>query len=256
MARISTYSVDTNFTADDKLHGSDENGTTRNFQIGPLSNNGSSVTTTIVNYITECDMSALAWLYHKNNYDNNATPQQGAMTNLGSSTNTFSFSNITTLMFSDIPYAQTIANPSSPNHVQQIMAAHVGKEIKISDINNPNFYGIYTMGSWSLNSTHSTVSEKFYDVSLTLIGSNGSLVASPNPLIYILELWENGDKSYVHTQSSGATTWTVTHNLQKNPAVQIEGSDSKLASAEVTHNSNNQLTITFSSAQTGKAYCN
>jgi hypothetical protein len=65
------------------------------------------------------------------------------------------------------------------------------------------------------------------------------------------------DKFYEHTQGSANTTWTVTHNLAKYPSViAVDGSGVQVFPGTVTYDSNMQVTLTFSSAQAGKAYCN
>ena len=80
MARISTYSIDPVLNNLDKLHGSDENDVTRNFRLGGTgggqpgggtsntfitNNNLTLQNNTLVNYITECDPRALAFLFQE-----------------------------------------------------------------------------------------------------------------------------------------------------------------------------------------------
>ena len=75
MARISTYTIDS-LDPNDKLHGTDQNGVTRNFQMGPITGGRN---TTVINYITECNPSALGWQYHNLNYNGNGAPQPGSI---------------------------------------------------------------------------------------------------------------------------------------------------------------------------------
>jgi len=66
-----------------------------------------------------------------------------------------------------------------------------------------------------------------------------------------------GDKTYQHTQASAAASWTITHNLNKKPSVSITTLNGDVwVIADVTYNSNDQLTLTFSGAQSGYAYLN
>jgi hypothetical protein len=58
---------------------------------------------------------------------------------------------------------------------------------------------------------------------------------------------------YTHTQSVAGTSWSITHNLGFEPSVSVLISNS-LVYAQVTHTTVNSLNITFSSAQSGKAY--
>ncbi len=64
------------------------------------------------------------------------------------------------------------------------------------------------------------------------------------------------DKNYTHTQGTSATTWSVLHNLGKYPSVTIVDSSGNEIVGEVKHNSVNDLTVTFSTAISGKVYCN
>lgn len=74
---------------------------------------------------------------------------------------------------------------------------------------------------------------------------------------YVLELDPDVDViwpvTYRHTQLVPATVWTITHNLQSEPAVQVVLS-SEIVECEVTYPSQNTLDITFSVPQTGRAY--
>lgn len=62
------------------------------------------------------------------------------------------------------------------------------------------------------------------------------------------------DVRYVHTQTSAATTWTITHNLGLFPSVMVVDNSGDVIGANIHYNSNNQLVITFDLAQAGKAY--
>ena len=61
--------------------------------------------------------------------------------------------------------------------------------------------------------------------------------------------------SYLHTQSSPASTWTVNHNLGTRPAVEVRDTGGNEILAGVTHASANQVLISFVSAKTGTAFC-
>ncbi len=65
-----------------------------------------------------------------------------------------------------------------------------------------------------------------------------------------------GDLSYVHTQSTPASVWNVTHSLIKKPAVTIIDDDGFEIEADIEHLSDNAVTITFSEAITGTAHFN
>lgn len=61
---------------------------------------------------------------------------------------------------------------------------------------------------------------------------------------------------YVYTQSLPSDTWTITHNLNKNPSITVVDSAGGEVEGAVVINSLNQITITFCAAFSGKAYLN
>ena len=65
-----------------------------------------------------------------------------------------------------------------------------------------------------------------------------------------------GDANFEHDQGVASSTWTVTHNLNKRPSVTVVDSATQVVIGEVTYNSDNQVTIKFSSSFAGKAYFN
>ena len=64
------------------------------------------------------------------------------------------------------------------------------------------------------------------------------------------------DKSFVFPQSSASDTWEITHNLTKFPSVSVVDSAGSKVIGEVTYNSINKVTLTFSAAFSGNAYLN
>lgn len=65
-----------------------------------------------------------------------------------------------------------------------------------------------------------------------------------------------GDKTYVHNQIVANVIWTVTHNLGKFPSVSVVDSANTVVIGDVQYNSINSLTVVFSAAFGGLAYCN
>ena len=59
---------------------------------------------------------------------------------------------------------------------------------------------------------------------------------------------------FVHTQASSATTWSITHNLKFYPNVSIVDSALSHVIGEVTYVDENSLTVSFTSAFSGKAF--
>ena len=61
--------------------------------------------------------------------------------------------------------------------------------------------------------------------------------------------------SYVHTQSSASSTWTVTHSLGYYPGgISVIDSGETIVIGDVTHTNINTFTVSFSTAFSGKVY--
>lgn len=65
-----------------------------------------------------------------------------------------------------------------------------------------------------------------------------------------------GDKTYIYSQSSALATWEINHNLAKYPAVSIVDSGGNVVIGDIKYIDQNNLTISFMSAFSGKAYLN
>tara|TARA_B100000809_G_scaffold45162_1_gene39535 strand:+ start:1485 stop:1832 length:348 start_codon:yes stop_codon:yes gene_type:complete len=57
----------------------------------------------------------------------------------------------------------------------------------------------------------------------------------------------------VHDQASASTTWTITHNQGRYPAIDIIDSAGNHVIGDIKHNSVNQAVATFDNAFAGKA---
>jgi hypothetical protein len=65
-----------------------------------------------------------------------------------------------------------------------------------------------------------------------------------------------GATTYTHQQTSPSAIWVITHNLGRHPAVDIVDSSGNVVIGEIRYNSDNQITVTFIAAFSGKAYLN
>jgi hypothetical protein len=61
-------------------------------------------------------------------------------------------------------------------------------------------------------------------------------------------------QTFVFTQPTAATVWTITHNLGVFPAVVVADSAGTLIEGDVVYTDNNTVTLTFSAAFSGDAY--
>jgi hypothetical protein len=70
-------------------------------------------------------------------------------------------------------------------------------------------------------------------------------------------VWEGGASAttYTHIQSMSADVWTVVHNLGRKPYVQLLDSNDEQFSADVKHDSLNQLTVTLAIPTSGSVLC-
>jgi len=102
----------------------------------------------------------------------------------------------------------------------------------------------------SLNTFSSSVVLTSQTSSMTVLSSSYALTAS-----FALNAGGGGaGTTYVHTQSSASTTWTVTHNLgERYPAIVVfDSSGNVIIPTNISAQSTSTLVVTFSSAQTGK----
>lgn len=64
------------------------------------------------------------------------------------------------------------------------------------------------------------------------------------------------DATYRHTQSIASASWVVSHGLGKRVSVSIVDSSGDVVYGNIHYDSDNQVTLTFSAAFSGEAYCN
>ena len=64
------------------------------------------------------------------------------------------------------------------------------------------------------------------------------------------------DANFIFNQGIPATTWSITHNLDKFCSVTVVSDSNQVMIGDVNYLSKNSLTITFSAAFSGKAYLN
>ena len=62
--------------------------------------------------------------------------------------------------------------------------------------------------------------------------------------------------SYIHTQDVPLPVWIITHNLGSFPSVTVVDSLNQVVVGDISYNSSNMLTITFSIPFAGYAYLN
>lgn len=127
----------------------------------------------------------------------------------------------------------------------------VGSDILISQQKNISSFGHYTVNSY----TQATAG--YYDMQVTYNGGQGQMTSD---LFYDVSnfILASGavDKTFTFTQGAPATVWNVQHNLGKFPSVSVVNNNDIIVNGQVEYIDNNNLTITFSAAFTGKVYLN
>lgn len=94
----------------------------------------------------------------------------------------------------------------------------------------------------TISTTRSTIAPRIRSVTLSRAGVQGP--AGPAG---------SSSSTYIHTQGSAATVWTIAHNLGFKPTVTAMTAGGMEMAGEVQHLSVNTLTITFTLAVSGTA---
>jgi len=229
MARISTYAIDTNIVARDKVIGTDYTGSvTKNFNIADL---GEFLSEGYVNVNGQ----------HSWKFVNEI--QIGG---LYGPTDGIAISNLSSIKLSEV----TISN----KNIQNFLLEYKTKRILMVDIEEPNNYGIFDV--ISINEDQNNLTN--YDIELEYVSGNGSLILEK---IYSISMYAQ-DATYTHRQNNAATSWVINHNLNKFPSVSIKFSSNDQiyenvgAFAGVEYTDKNNLIINLAAAESGYAYLN
>jgi len=228
MARISTYALDTAVTRQDKVIGTDSNGSvTKNFSLDDLANFFSS-------HIT---VAGQAGYLFKNDLNDGIIS--------GFSDNT-AFSSLNTFKISGVDV--------SGSNVENFLQEYKNKRIILVQVDNKDNYGIYDVS----NIVEDTDNLNYYDFTLEYHSGNGNLILDK---YYILAMYAQ-DAEYKHNQQLASNTWVINHNLNKFPSVSIKFSGGAQlytnvgAFAGVTYTNKNSLTINLATELSGYAYLN
>ena len=139
---------------------------------------------------------------------------------------------------------------SSGQNTVAFMQYLVGNDILISEQNNIDEFGHFKITGYTLNGT-------VYTLNLTNIGGNGNLDLNKYYDFATFTISSGvGDKNFVFNQAVASATWTVQHNLNKFPSCTMVLGTGQQGYGDVTFIDENNLTITFASAESGKAYIN
>ena len=139
---------------------------------------------------------------------------------------------------------------SSGQNTVAFMQYLVDNDILISEQNNIDEFGHFKITGYTLNGT-------VYTLNLTNIGGNGNLDLNKYYDFATFTISSGvGDKNFVFNQAVASATWTVQHNLDKFPSCTMVLGTGQQGYGDVTFIDENNLTITFAGAESGKAYIN
>ena len=132
----------------------------------------------------------------------------------------------------------------------------VGSDIMIGQMGAISIFGHYKIATFAVD----PVDNQYYILTLNYIGGNGALVEDYYYDIFNFTLASASDKTFVFTQGVPAVTWTIQHNLGKFPSVSVvdtlNTANGQVYYGDVKYTDSNNLTVTFASAFSGKAYLN
>jgi len=174
----------------------------------------------------------------------------------------FKFSDVPTLQgeftgpidgsaISAITTMQISGTDSSGQNVVEFIQYLVNNDILISEQNELSNFGHFKITSYT------ALGNNLYTLDLTNIGGNGNLDLNKYYDFATLTISSGvGDKNFVFTQAVAANPWTIQHNLNKFPSCTMVLSTGQQGYGDVTFIDENNLTITFAGAESGKAYIN
>lgn len=129
------------------------------------------------------------------------------------------------------------------------------KEIILAEVNEVNNFGVFILANLI-----DEYEPGFFKAQFVLKKTGGAGMANgtinPDAHYILSEFGVEGDKHFEFTQNQAVTTWSINHNLEKNPSVSISSFGGTVAEAKINYIDKNNLTITFNAAFSGKAYLN
>ena len=235
MARISTYPLDTNLVGTDYWIGSDANSSyaTKNFTIASVAEymNREATQEQAIRFI----------------YTNTVPVAAGSLSFATPGADTVLFSSIGTFRLSQYNLTELTTNISGFYET-----ALIGADVLITQCDDVSKWGVFTWNS--ATQVPPPGDTNFYDIGLTHKNSQNGLTVNKDYFISLLTYPGTSDANFVYTLS-GATTYTVTHGLNKFPSVTVFNGTTSVPGVEVycdvSFVSENIVTLTFVNTFTG-----
>jgi hypothetical protein len=241
MARISTYPLDTVVVGTDKWIGSDSQ------QLFATKNFTADAVADFINDANKVNSQSLQYRYM--DYDPTVGYKEGTISFFGNVGSDVLFSTVTTFMISKYQF-----NRYSDSLVNFYSNPLIGSVVLLSQADKISNWGAF---QWT-GVTQNVTFPEMYDITLTYVSGPGSFIDTKDYLLSILtyNVSASNDKNFVYTQATPASTWVVTHNLNKYTAVSVVDSNDIEVYCSVDYDSLNTVTLTFSAPFSGKAFFN
>ena len=229
MARINTYELDTKVTKNDKVIGTDSNGlVTKNFKLKD-----------IASFFSNTNAIGIANQFNFRFVISNRGIQTLSFNSLAG--NNTEFGDVTEFVLSKID--------NNNNNIEEYLKTFSNKKVVIVKLDDFSNFGLFDVATIT---QHSSLPD-YLTVNLVNRTNEGSFIADA---YYGIAIYSEGDKHFTHNQSVASATWSVQHNLNKFPSATMVLSTGQKGYGDVTYVDENNLTITFASAESGKAYIN
>lgn len=239
MARISTYGIDAVPQLGDKVIGTDTaanaNLATKNYSLGEV-----VAMFNEKNAIGVADQTIYLFQDDITEGRDSGTISFTAGAGVGTP-----FSSVTTFLLSK-------AGAGGQSRAQ-FTPLFIGKDIILAELGNINNFGTYNVTSIITD----PVETDFFKITLENVSSNGVFAEDAHYIFSEFTIpGSEGDKNFVFSQNVASAVWTVQHDLAKFPSCTMVLSTGQQGYGDVAFIDENNLTITFASAETGKAYIN
>jgi len=229
MARIGSYQTDDNVTGSDKVLGTDTSGVTKNYELN-----------SIADYFSKSNSIKIGGqLVYK---------FQPTLSDVIAGD--FSVDGGNEVSMSAITAFSVHKAVDSSTSVESILSRIFDNRFRVYGVTDINDYYDFEV---TRIENHPEISNAY---KVTVVGISGNANSTFAENKHYAFSPATGDKSYTHNQSVASSSWVITHNLGKTPAVSVQDSAGTDVVGQITYNTEQKLTITFSGAISGKAYLN
>jgi len=125
----------------------------------------------------------------------------------------------------------------------------IGYDVIIQDVRSLGRFGVYTLTALT------QVQGNVYNMELEFVTGNNNIQALQYYSIQIDEI-EGFDSHFEFTQGVPATTWDITHNLDKFPSISVVDTADTTVIGSYEYITKNRVILNFSDAFAGKAFLN